>query len=99
MSLPVVFRPEARAEYDEAFDWFEQLRPGAGVAFAEAVQRTLDVIAAHPKMHSTVHQGVRRSPVGGYPYYRVFYRERTDHVEVIAVFHTSRNPADWHGRV
>lgn len=30
MSLPVVLRPEARAEFDDAFDWYEQQRPGQG---------------------------------------------------------------------
>jgi hypothetical protein len=28
MTLPIVLRPEARAEFDEAFDWYEQQRVG-----------------------------------------------------------------------
>jgi|GEM_PF-2084912 len=30
MTLAVVLRPEARAEFDEAFAWYEQRRPGLG---------------------------------------------------------------------
>ena len=30
MSLPVVLRPEARAEFDAAFDWYEQQQAGLG---------------------------------------------------------------------
>ncbi len=29
MIFPVVLRPEARAEFDEAFDWYEQRRAGS----------------------------------------------------------------------
>ncbi len=28
MSVRVVLRPEARAEFDDAFDWYERQRPG-----------------------------------------------------------------------
>ena len=38
MRLPVVRRPEARAEFDNAFDWYEQQRPGLGVYKVEPQQ-------------------------------------------------------------
>jgi hypothetical protein len=41
MTLPIVLRREARAEFDEAFDWYEQQRAGLGVEFAERVQAVL----------------------------------------------------------
>ena len=46
MSLPVVLRPEARAEFDEAFDWYEQQRSGLGVDFVTQVQEVFDRISA-----------------------------------------------------
>lgn len=49
MSLPIVFRRAARAEFDEAADWFEQRQATLGMMFMAAVQRILDVIASHPK--------------------------------------------------
>ncbi|MBN9523638.1 type II toxin-antitoxin system RelE/ParE family toxin [bacterium] len=98
MSLPVVLRPEARAEYDEAVDWFEQRRAGSGAPFIRAVKQTLDLIGAQPKVHRAVLGDVRRAPVSGFPYYRIIYRERDTDVEVLAVFHTSRDPAVWQGR-
>jgi plasmid stabilization system protein ParE len=45
MSLPVVLRPEARAEFDDAFDWYEQQRPGLGVDLVAQVQEVLDRIS------------------------------------------------------
>src|SRR5438105_3793871 len=44
MSLPLVFRRAARAEFDDAADWYEQHRAGQGAAFVAAVQKVLDQI-------------------------------------------------------
>ena len=41
MTLTIVLRPVARAEFDEAFDWYGQKRAGLGVEFAERVQAVL----------------------------------------------------------
>lgn len=59
----------------------------------------MDRIAANPRMHAKVRGDVRKAIVRGYRYYCVFYRERADHVEVLSVFHTSRDPSIWQDRV
>ncbi len=33
MTLPVIFRRQARLEFDEAADWYEQERAGLGSQF------------------------------------------------------------------
>jgi hypothetical protein len=38
MSLPVVFRAAAQAEFDAAAAWYEEQRPGLGGDFVDAVQ-------------------------------------------------------------
>ncbi len=96
MSLPVVFRRAARAEFDDAADWYEQRRAGLGVAFAAAVQRVLDRIAAQPDFYAQVYQDVQEALVSGYPYC-IYYREEPGQVVVLAVFHTSRDPSIWQG--
>jgi len=45
MSLPIVFRVEAQAEFDEAFDWYEQQRAGLGVEFLICIASTACTIA------------------------------------------------------
>ncbi len=42
MSLPITFLREARAEFDEAHDWYEQQRPGVGEEFEGCVQEVLE---------------------------------------------------------
>ena len=97
MSLPVVLRDEAQAEFDEAFDFYEGQRPGLGVKFAAQVQTVFDLIGATPQMHAVVFADVRKAAVARFPY-RVFYRAEATQVQVLAVFHSARDPAIWQGR-
>jgi plasmid stabilization system protein ParE len=98
MSLPIVFRPEARAEFDEAADWYEQQRAGLGADFIARVQEALDRITANPLLHQVVYQDVRRAVVQRFPF-SVYYQVEPGQVVVIAVFHGRRDPAIWQGRV
>lgn len=97
MTLPIVFRRAARAEFDDAADWYEQRRAGLGAAFTAAVQRVLDQIAAQPDFYSQVYQDVREALVSAYPYC-VYYREEPGQVVILSVFHTARDPSIWQGR-
>src|SRR5438445_9294954 len=97
MSLPVVLRDEAQAEFDEAFDYYEQRRAGLGVALVTRVQEVFDRIAVNPLMHAVVFADIRKAVVAKFPY-GVYYRAEQARVEVIAVFHSSRNPTIWQGR-
>ena len=97
MSLPVVFRAAAQAEFDAAAAWYEEQRPGLGGDFVAAVQQVLDTIADHPERYAVASGDVREALVSRFPYC-VYYRIRSDRVVVIAVFHTSRDPSVWQGR-
>ena len=97
MSLPVVLRDEAQAEFDEAFDFYESQRPGLGVTFAARVQEVFDLIGANPLSHAAVFADIRKAAVARFPY-RVFYRVEAARVQVIAVLHTARDPAIWRDR-
>ena len=97
MSLPLRLLPDAIAEYDAATDWYEQ-QAGLGADFVARVGEVFRRVAVSPKMHGRVYGEVRKAVVQRYPYV-VLYREEPGEVLVIAVFHTSRDPAEWQGRV
>jgi plasmid stabilization system protein ParE len=97
VSLQIVFRTEARLEFDEAFNWYETQGKGLGLAFVSAVQRSLDIISANPLAYATVTSDVRKAVMRRFPYC-IFYRPLLNCVEVIAVFHSSRDPSVWHRR-
>jgi toxin ParE1/3/4 len=95
--LPIVLRVEAEQEFDEAFDYYDERRVGLGAEFVAEVQRVFDRLAVSPMMHQIVFADIRKGVVRRFPYC-VFYRPHPDHVEVIAVFHTSRDPSVWQSR-
>jgi plasmid stabilization system protein ParE len=97
MSLPLIFRPSARNEFDAAADWYEQQRAGLGAKFTAAVEVVLDRISEQPDYYPAVFEDVREGLVKRFPYC-VYYRVKPDHVWVIAVFHTARDPAIWQSR-
>lgn len=97
MSLPIVFRRAARAEYDDAANWYEQLRRGLGVTFTTVVDKVLARIAIQPEYYPAVWDEVREALVPGFPYC-VYYRNEPGRVLVLSVFHTSRDPSIWQGR-
>jgi plasmid stabilization system protein ParE len=97
VSLPIVFRPVARFEFDEAANWYEQRRPGRGAAFTAAVRQVLNRISEQPGFYAEVFEDVREALMSGYPYC-VYYRAEPKQVLVFAVFHTARDPSIWQGR-
>jgi toxin ParE1/3/4 len=96
--LDIVFRAEAEEEFDEAFDWYDSQRVGLGAAFAEEVEKVITRVAANPLMHSVMLADIRKAVLRRFPYC-VFYRPHPDRIEVIAVFHSSRDPALWQSRI
>ena len=97
MSLPVVFRPPARKELDEAIDWYERKRVGLGAEFGNRVREVLARISATPELHGVVYKDIRCALVHRFPY-AVFYRVKWNRVRVIAVFHCKRDPRIWQRR-
>jgi plasmid stabilization system protein ParE len=97
MNPPVILRRIAQAEFDEAADWYEGQSAGRGVAFTAAVRKVLGNIAAWPESHPVVHGDVREALVSRYPY-AIYDRPGPGQVTVLAVFHTSRDPAEWQRR-
>jgi plasmid stabilization system protein ParE len=97
MSLPVAFRRLAQAEFDDAAEWYENQQPGLGGDFVAEVQVVLDTISNQPDRYPAAEDDIREAPVARFPYC-VYYRAQPTRVMVIAVFHTSRDPAEWQNR-
>jgi toxin ParE1/3/4 len=97
MNLPVVLRTEAQTDFDEAFDWYENQRPGLGIDFAAQVQEVFDRISVNPLLHAAVFRDVRKALVRRFPY-SVLYRVEATQILIIAVFHSRRDPSIWQGR-
>lgn len=90
---------EAEEEIRAAILWYENEREGLGPELWDEVQATVSLISEYPDIGSAVHRArtrgiVRRVPLRRFPYF-VVYRERPQHIELIALAHTSRRPGYW----
>ena len=68
MSLPISFRPLARAEYEGSAAWYDAQQPGLGLTFEAAVQSALNVIAGQPDRYPIAVRDIREAPVARFPY-------------------------------
>jgi toxin ParE1/3/4 len=98
MKVPVTFRNIAKIELAESAERYEQQKEKLGVDFMAHVKDVLQEIAANPRRYPIVFADVREGIVSKFPYC-VYYRVKADRIVVTAVFHTSRDPAEWQKRI
>ena len=97
MTLKVVFRRAARAEFDGAAMWYEERQPGLGMQFTSEIDRAVDLAAGNPGRFPLKHGEIRCVQARRFPY-SVFYCVETDRIVVLAVFHARRDPLIWQTR-
>ncbi len=97
MTLKVVFRRAARAEFDGAAMWYEERQPGLGMQFTSEIDRAVDLAARHPERFPVKHGDIRSVQARRFPY-SVFYRVEAHRIVVLAVFHARRDPLLWQTR-
>jgi toxin ParE1/3/4 len=98
MKRSLLIRPEAAAEIQEAFAWYEGQSVGLGTAFRDSLGATLDRICENPNQYPAVHREVRRALMRRFPY-GIFYLADEQQIVVLAVFHGRRNPKQWRKRL
>ncbi len=95
--MPIVLRPAAAADIEEAFSWYQRRHPGLADDFLSAVQAALDDIAAHPAIYAVIYRDTRRALIHRFPY-GIFYRVYGDIIVVVACMHARRDPRQWRSR-
>lgn len=98
MAANLVVAPEAVADLDEAYAWYERQQVGRGEDFLSRVDACIQAITRFPTLHAAVHGSYRRALVRKYPY-AVFYEWVNDFVTVYCVLHTAQDPGKWRRRL
>jgi plasmid stabilization system protein ParE len=93
----------AEAEFRESIRWYEGRVAGLGDRLWFEIQAAINLIARYPEIGEVVRrlrvrQTVRRLRLSHFPFLLI-YREFDDHLEVIALAHTSRKPKYWRSRL
>ena len=91
MTLPVRVRPEARQELLDACAWYDDVRTGLGAELKNCVYDAIDNIREWPSAHPRLFGPVRCASVRRF-HYKVVYEVLPAHIEIYALFHTSRDP-------
>ena len=98
MTHRLIVQPEAEADLDQAYHWYEAQCLGLGSEFLECVEDVYARIRRSPELHALVYKQVRQTLVRRFPYV-VCYVFEDNVVDVIAVFHGHRDPTVWKERV
>jgi plasmid stabilization system protein ParE len=94
----VRFTPEADDELAEARRWYAHQREDLDLQFMQSIDDAVSRIVANPQQYPTVYRTLRRKVVRRFPF-AIFYTVSADQVEVVAVFHSRRDPRRWKSRV
>lgn len=97
MGKPLIIEPEAEADLQQAWLWYELQRRGLGDDFSLCIEATLIAISERPASFPQVHRRARRALVHRFPYL-ILFRNLPEAVIVLGVFHTARNPKLWKRR-
>ncbi len=95
---PVIFRKQARLEFDKAGDWYEKEQVGLGMEFLVEIQLLVQRITDTPEKFPMHYRDIRKAVARRFPYC-IYFRERDQHIIVLAVFHSGRDPAVWQQRL
>jgi plasmid stabilization system protein ParE len=88
------YSPRAQSEIRKAVCWYDSERKGLGSRLLKAVEAQVRRITKQPDRWPLVDENVRQSPIPEWDYYSILYEVLPDHINVISVFHASREPKD-----
>lgn len=98
MAAEVRFAPEAAADVEAGFFWYEEQRPGLCAQFVDCVLACLERLRRSPEVHERVQAEYRRALVRRFPY-AVFYEYDGRSVTVYCILHTARASSKWQSRL
>ena len=96
--MKLIVRPEAEADLESNYRWYEERRSGLGDEFLAAVKRQIQQVLERPEAYPRVHPRLRRSLTTRFPF-ALFYLVGDDAVVLVAVLHQSRDPEHWQRRL
>jgi len=91
MAYSLVIQDEAIYEIRDAFDWYEEQKPGLGYEFIEEIKICCRKIQNHPEHYSFTPKLYRRIRTNRFPYMIVYELEH-DVIIVNSVRHIKRKP-------
>ena len=93
----LVSDPQADIDIEAAFRWYENEQTGLGLEFLDELRAAYDRIVDGPFKYLQLRSYMRRTLLKRFPY-AVYFVVEDEIIVVLAVLHTSRDPAEWQRR-
>jgi hypothetical protein len=91
MNRQVAVLAEAATDIEHAIDFYDGIEPGLGAYFRDSIMSDMRRLGLHFGTHA-VHFGLHRALSHRFPF-AIYYRDRNDRREVIAILDLRRNPS------
>ena len=101
MTFKVIADAEAKLEWNEAVDRYEERETGVGLRFDDALRTFLQTLAQDPERFRRATALTRKAKMPEPWPYSIYFTVNIPHreVKVLAVWHGARNPAALRGRL
>ena len=94
---PVRFHQAAELEMIEAASYYESQQEGLGSRFLVCIQDAINRIQLNPEIFPKVEGDVHRCLTSTFQF-GVFFRIKTEEMQIVAVTHLRREPGYWRNR-
>lgn len=91
------FHPAAIDEFQEAASYYHAHNSQLSARYIAAVEDAISRIVEAPRRWPVIDEDVRRCRTRVFPY-GILYTLESDHVLILAVMHSSREPGTWKKR-
>jgi len=87
-----------KSDLKEAAEWYNNARKGLGFIFLKDINLKVSYIAENPLIYNIRYSNIRVAFSNKFPYgIHYEYLPEYNQVNILAVYHTSRNPELWSG--
>lgn len=94
---PAIFHSEALEESVQIIRFYRNQYEGLAVRFNDDLESAIKEVCKHPEIYRKVDHETRKRSLETFPY-AIIYRDRHDHIEIVAVMHKRREPGYWKHR-
>lgn len=89
--VDIVFHPGAEDELKEAILWYGNQQKGLDIEFVRCIDDAIQKIKRNPGIYPIEFENYRKKVVRRFPF-KIIYEIMDDHIYILAVFHSRRNP-------
>jgi plasmid stabilization system protein ParE len=101
MTFKVIAEAEAKQDWNEAVDWYEERESGVGLRFDDTIRTFLQTLSRQPERFPFATRLTRKARIPGPWPYSVYFIINSEfrEVKVLAIWHGARNPAELRRRL